>query len=80
MLIYVGAPPCVGMHAALFVPNARTFSHFRSGSCIRNFAGSLTWGASLKIVGTIVGGRDEEEEKRNLSHREKNLLKKKESR
>lgn len=75
---YTWEPPCVGMHAALFVPSARTFSHFRSGSSIRDFAG--TDGASLRIVGAIVGGRDEGEEKRNSLHRGRNLLKKRESR
>lgn len=58
MLIYVGELPCVGMHAALFVPSACIFfAHFRSGSYIRNFAG-IRLGASLKID---VGDRDEEE-------------------
>lgn len=70
---YTWEPPCVGMHAALFVPSVCTFSHFRSGSCIRDFTG--TNGASLRIVGAIVGGKNEEE-KRNLVASWKEFVKK----
>lgn len=77
--IYVGAAVCRYARGLICTERAHTFSHFRSGSSIRDFAGTDA-GASLRIVGAIVGGRDEGKQKRNSLHRGKNLLKKRESR